>query len=338
MPASLQAARLRSRRMRLCAKKMRLMLFIGLVFFLSCAPAEEPAAKDGRLTVIATIFPLYDFARNVGGDKVAVSMLLPPGSDAHHYELKPRDIVRVSKADIFLFTSFELEQWAYKIINAAAEKTNMLAVETGRGAFLLPLPESPDHDHGAGAAGGIDEAEYASRYDPHIWLDAANAQKMIDNIAAAFITRDPKNSETYRKNAEGYKRRLMDLDEKYREGLSACSTRTLLHAGHWAFAYLANRYRLHYRSASNSSADAEPSPQQILSLMEEIRKEKLRYIFYEDFTAPKLAAVMADETGVGLLKLNNGHDVGRKDFQSGETYLTLMEKNLAHLREGLRCR
>ncbi len=324
--------------MRRIAKKMRLILIIGLALIGACAPSEEPAAKDGRLTVIATIFPLYDFARNVGGDKVAVSMLLPPGSDVHHYELKPNDIVRVGKADIFLFTSFELEQWAYKIINSAAEKTNMLAVETGRGAFLLPLPESPEHEPGREADGRMGGKEHASQYDPHIWLDAANAQKMIDNIAAAFISRDSKNSETYRKNAERYKHRLAELDERYRAALSSCKTRTVLHAGHWAFAYLANRYQLHYRSASNSSADAEPSPQQILALVEQIRAQKLHYIFYEDLTAPKLAQMIADETGAALLQLNNGHDIGKKDFQAGETYWTLMERNLAQLKKGLQCR
>ncbi len=320
------------------AKKMRLIFFIGLALIWSCAPAEEPAGKDGRLKVIATIFPLYDFARNIGGDRISVTMLLPPGSDVHHYELKPNDIIRVSKADIFLFTSFELEQWAYKIINAAAEKTNMLAVETGQDAFLLPLPESPELDPDHSEAPRAKDPDHASKYDPHIWLDAANAQKMIDNIAAAFIIRDPKNSEVYKENAGRYKRRLTELDEKYRVSLSACKTKTVLHAGHWAFAYLANRYGLRYQSAYNSSADAEPSPQQILALMEQVRAQKLRYIYYEDLTAPKLASMMASETGVELLKLNNGHDVGKKDFQEGETFLSLMEKNLVNLKKGMQCR
>jgi len=322
----------------LIAKKMRLIFFIGLALIWSCAPAEEPAGKDGRLKVIATIFPLYDFARNIGGDRISVTMLLPPGSDVHHYELKPNDIIRVSKADIFLFTSFELEQWAYKIINAAAEKTNMLAVETGQDAFLLPLPESPELDPDHSEAPRAKDPDHASKYDPHIWLDAANAQKMIDNIAAAFIIRDPKNSEVYKENAGRYKRRLTELDEKYRVSLSACKTKTVLHAGHWAFAYLANRYGLRYQSAYNSSADAEPSPQQILALMEQVRAQKLRYIYYEDLTAPKLASMMASETGVELLKLNNGHDVGKKDFQEGETFLSLMEKNLVNLKKGMQCR
>jgi len=324
--------------MRLLFKKIRMIFFIGLTLILSCAPAEEPAGKDGRLAVIATIFPLYDFARNIGGDRVSVTMLLPPGSDVHHYELKPNDIIRVSKADIFLFTSFDLEQWAYKIINAAAEKTNMLAVETGQGAFLLPLPDSPELDPGHSEGPPTNDPNHASKYDPHIWLDAANAQKMIDNIAAAFIIRDPKNSEVYKENAGRYKRRLTELDEKYRVSLSACKTKTVLHAGHWAFAYLANRYGLRYQSAYNSSADAEPSPQQILALMEQVRAQKLRYIYYEDLTAPKLASMMASETGVELLKLNNGHDVGKKDFQEGETFLSLMEKNLVNLKKGMQCR
>ncbi len=318
-------------------KKIFLVMLLGLSLILSCKQAEEPASRDNRLRVVATIFPLYDFARNVGGDKITVKMLLPPASDAHHYELKPNDIVRVSKTDIFLFASFEMEQWAYKIINAAAEKTNMLAVETGRGAFLLPL--SSLHEHDADHQPGIPETDldHAAKYDPHIWLDFDNARKMIDNITTAFINKDLKNSEYYKKNAQDYKLRLMDLDRKYKAQLSNCKTRTVLHAGHWAFAYLADRYHLNYLSAYNMSADAEPSPQQILSLIEQIKTQNLQYIYYEDLAAPKLARTIAGETGASLLKLNNGHDISKKDFQAGESFLTLMERNLANLKKGMQC-
>jgi len=318
-------------------KKIFLMTLLGLLLVLSCKQAEEPARKDIRLKVVATIFPLYDFARNVGGDKVTVTMLLPPASDAHHYELKPNDIVRVSQTDIFLFTSFEMEQWAYKIINAAAEKTNMLAVETGQGASLLPL--SSFHEHNADHQPDLPETdpEHASRFDPHIWLDFDNAQKIVDNITKAFINKDLKNSEYYKKNAQDYKLKLMDMDQRYRAQLSNCKTRTILHAGHWAFAYLANRYYLHYLSAYNMSADAEPSPQQILTLIEQVKAQKLKYIYYEDLTAPKLARTIAEETGAETLKLNNGHDISKKDFQADESFLTLMERNLASLKKGMQC-
>lgn len=318
-------------------RKLFFILLAGLFLILSCQRADAPPVREARLTVIATIFPLYDFAREVGGDKASVTMLLPPASDAHHYELKPDDIVRVSKADIFLFVSFEMEQWAYKVINAAAEKTNMLAVEAGKGAALLTLAQEHRHGEDAAEASGDREAEHTSKYDPHIWLDFTNAQIMIDNIAAAFINKDPSNSETYKKNAERYKTRLMELDRSYRTGLAGCRTRTVLHAGHWAFGYLAQRYQLTYLSAYNLSADAEPSPQQILTLIDEVKKKKLPYIYYEDLAAPKLAKTIAAETGVGLLKLNNGHDVGKKDIKDGATFISLMEGNLKNLKKGMQC-
>lgn len=318
-------------------KKVFFCLLILLSLILSCKQVEEPVGKDKGLKVIATIFPLYDFARQVGGDKVTVTMLLPPAADAHHYELKPDDIVRVSKTDIFLFTSFEMEQWAYKIINAAAEKTNMLAVETGQGASLLPLSASNEHDADHQPARQENEMEHAAKFDPHIWLDFDNAQKMIDNITTAFINKDPKNSETYKKNAQSYKLKLMELDKNYRAQLANCKSRTILHAGHWAFAYLAHRYNLKYVSAYNMSAESEPSPQQILTLIAQVKGQKLTYIYYEDLMSPRLAQTIAGETGAGLLKLNNGHDISKKDIKSGESFISLMERNLVNLKKGMQC-
>ena len=141
-------------------------------------------------------------------------MLLPPGTDAHHYELKPEDIVKVSKTDIFLFTNFEMEQWAYKIINAAEKNTNMLAIETGAGAVLLPLNKDEEK-----------QENHVSKFDPHIWLDMDNAQKMVDNIAEAFIKKDPRNSDYYLKNAHNYKLKLIALDQRYRTELTKCRTK-----------------------------------------------------------------------------------------------------------------
>ena len=320
------------------AKKLFLVLIVGLLLLLSCKQNQEPRGIDARLQVTATIFPLYDFARNVGGDKVSVKMLLPPAADAHHYELRPDDIVRVSKTAIFLFTSFEMEPWAYKIIGAAAEKTNMLAVEAGQGTFLIPLSEEHEHHADHPSPPPENGNVQAAKFDPHIWLDFDNAQKMIDTIAGAFINKDPQNAETYKRNAQSYKTKLMDLDKEYREQLSNCKTRTVLHAGHWAFAYLAKRYHLEYMAAYNMSADAEPSPQQILTMMGEVKKQKLSYIYYEDLAAPRLAKTIAEETGAGLLKLNNGHDISKNDWQSGVSFIALMERNLVNLKKGMQCR
>ena len=306
-------------------KKVFLFLLLSLVLISSCQSAKEPAHNDNKLKVIATIFPLYDFARIIGGNKINLTMLLPPGTDAHNYELKPEDIVKVSQSDIFLFINFEMEQWAYKIISAAAENTNMLAVETGTGSILLPLTESESYD------------KHASKFDPHIWLDMDNAKKIVDNIASSFIKKDSRNSDYYLKNAAEYKLKLAALDRRYNTELRNCRAKTILHAGHWAFAYMANKYDLKYIAAYNASADAEPSPQKIFTLVEEIKKLKIRYIYCEDLIAPRLAQAIAQETGAKLLQLSNGHDISKENIKKGATFVSLMETNLTNLKKGMQC-
>ncbi len=306
-------------------KKILFLFIIPLILLAACQPAKESGRKAQKLNVIATIFPVYDFARNIGGDKINITMLMPPGTDAHHYELRPEDIIKVSKSDIFLFTNFEMEQWAYKIINAADKNTNMLAIETGNGAVLMPLTQTAEYD------------DHASGFDPHIWLDMDNAQKMVDNITAAFIKKDSPNSDYYLKNAHDYKLKLMALDQRYRSELNGCKTKIILHAGHWAFAYLAKRYNLKYIAAYNVLADAEPSPQKIVDLVQQVKTEKVPYIYYEDMMNPRLAHMIARETGTGLLKLNNGHDVSKASIKNGESFISLMEDNLINLKKGMRC-
>lgn len=311
--------------------KYFIFLLILLSFIFSCRDSREANPEDKKLQVIATIFPLYDLARHIGGDKVKVSMLLPPATDAHNYELKPDDIIRISKADLFLYINMEMEHWAYKIIQTTSSNPRLLPVETGNGITMLTVSENDEdedhHDHHS-----------ASRFDPHIWLDFTNTQKMADTITAAMIKVDSRHSDYYLKNAAEYKNKLADLDNKYRMELTGCKSRTILHAGHWAFAYLANRYGLKYYSVYNVSADSEPEPQKIVALISQIRKTKAANIYYEDLINPRLAETIAKETGAGLLKLNNGHAISKEEMSRGVSFLSLMEENLVSLKKGLQCR
>jgi zinc transport system substrate-binding protein len=164
-----------------------------------------------------------------------------------------------------------------------------------------------------------------------------NAQKIVDNIASSFVKKDQRNSDYYLKNAAQYKLKLAALDRRYNSGLAKCRNKTILHAGHWAFAYLAKKYNLEYIAAYNASTESEPLPQNIFSLIEQIKKQKIRYIFYEDLTAPRLAQTIAKETGAGLLKLSNCHDISKDDIKKGVSFLSLMEENLKNLKKGLLC-
>lgn len=294
--------------------------------------APAPAAQaPKKLVVVTTLFPLYDFSRAVGGAKAEVSLLLPPGVEAHSFSPKPEDAIRVGHADLFVFTNEFMEPWAVKFATGLNSGT-MTLVDSSKGVtFLKAGPEEDDHDHGG-------EGHHHGGMDPHIWLDFANARIMVDNIAAAMAAKDPANKAYYLANAAAYKAELAKLDDAYRAGLATCTKRVFLHGGHYAFGYLAKRYGLRYESASAVNADAEPTPAALISLVKQVRANGLRYVFSEELLSPRVSEMIARESGASVLLLHGAHNISRDDFEKGATFISLMERNLANLRTGLECR
>lgn len=296
-----------------------------------CRSKDEKPGGAGKLRVVTTIFPVYEFARNLAGDRAEVTMLLPPGMEPHSFEPRPEDIVRVHKADLFVYTSPAMEPWAAGIVKGSGA-ARLTVVDASRGARLLKA-NGGGHDHGE-EKGHHDEG----RIDPHLWLDFANARVMVENIAAALEATDPANRDFYRANAAAYEAKLTALDERYRSTLASCAKRTFLHGGHFAFGYLANRYGLQYQSAYAASADAEPTPARLAALVKKIRQEGLTVIYTEELLDPRTAETVARETGATVLMLNGAHTIARDDLARGATFLSLMERNLDNLRVGLQCR
>jgi zinc transport system substrate-binding protein len=304
------------------------LLCILLLLCVSCEKTSPDAGKNGKVQVVVSLFPLYDFTRTIGGDKVNVSLLLPPGMEAHSFEPKPDDIIRANKADLFIYTNRYMEPWAVNIANGL-DTRKTLVVDASQGVHFLRAGQGVDHDH---------EGNNGEGMDPHIWLDFANAQIMVDNILAGLIAKDPSHREYYTANAEAYKVKLRELDDRYRAGLSQCAKQIFLHGGHYAFGYLANRYGLKYESAYAVSANAEPSPAKIARLIQQIQQNNLHYIYTEELVEPRIADTISRETGATVLKLHGAHNISKKDLEAGATFLSLMEQNLKNLRIGLQCK
>jgi zinc transport system substrate-binding protein len=161
--------------------------------------------------------------------------------------------------------------------------------------------------------------------------------KMVDNIRDGFISKDPENKNFYLKNAEEYKAKLGNLDQQFMKTLSGCEKKVLVHGGHFAFGYLARRYHLQYAAAYGFSPNAEPRPEDLVNLSKTLRKNGLKYIFYEELISPRGAETVAKETGVSLLLLYTGHNVSKEVLDGGVTFIALMQKNLEHLKAGLQC-
>jgi len=304
----------------LCA----VFIFILPVLFFSCSnDMKQEKGHSIRLKVVASLFPVYDFARNVGGGDIDVTLLLPPGSEPHSYEPSPGDIMRLGKADIFIYTSRSMEPWAEEMLKNSGS-SRLKVVDAGQGIMTFNIP----------AAGGKKEGPA----DPHIWLDLENASKMVDNISSAFIEKDPANKDAYLRNADAYKARLAALDSRFEQELASCSKKVFIDGGHYTFGYLARRYGLQYSAAYSISPDAEPSARSLVNISKMLKKHGLRHIYHEELLSPRIAETIARETGAGLLKLQGGHNISLQELASGTGFLDIMSRNLDSLKEGLDCR
>jgi len=296
-----------------------IIMALPIVVLGTCGKVDH---ATGKLNVVTSIFPVYDMARAVGGGNVTLSLLTPPGTEAHTFEPTPADIVRLEKAAVFIYNGADMEPWVSDIL-AGVKNPDLLVVDTSRGITLLK--------------GYVREGNDEEGVDPHIWLDVDNAKKQIDAIAAAFETKDPAHAADFRAGAETYKKKLDEVDVLYREGLGHCETNMIVSSGHFAFGYLAARYGFTYTSVYGLSPDAEPTPARMAEIVNLVKEEKTRYLFAEEMLDPRLPDSIREEPGAEILFVSSGHEISRDEFESGVTLVDIMKENLAQFKRGLSC-
>jgi zinc transport system substrate-binding protein len=286
-----------------------------------CRSAEETEKPQ----IVASLFPLYEFATAVGADMAEANLLLPPGVEPHAWEPKASDLVAISRSDLFLCVSESLEPWVTDVVKGGGhEGLRVLAAAEG----LEEKAQEAGHGHGD---------DYEEGQDPHVWLDLSHDRTIVKRIARELSSIDPENAARYRSNADVYNEKLQALDEKYEEGLASCRHRTIVLGGHSAFSYLARRYGLKEIPLYGISADSEPTPRRLAEIVEIARDLKVKVVFFDTLVSPRLARVVAEEVGAGMLVLNPGANMTREQFDKGLTFLAILEKNLENLRKGLEC-
>lgn len=316
---------------------------IALIFLWAWTRSERMVSSDGtadpereRATVVTTLFPLYDMARAIGGDDADVRLLLPPGMSPHDFEPTPNDIVAIAEADVFAYTGPFMEPWAADVI-AGIGGDGPIATDTSEGISFVPMEtheeegvheEEETHEEEHGHVGGN---------DPHVWLDFDNAATMATHIAEALAEADPAAAPRYAERAADYLIGLSDLDREYREGLADCRVPTIVYGGHYAFGYLAHRYGLGHVAAQGFSPDAEPTANELVSLVRQVNDLGIRHIFSEALASPKIAEIIAAETGAEVLELNPAGNLSREAVARGTTFRDVMSSNLEKLRTGLQC-
>ena len=274
---------------------------------LIAAGCGAASGAKGRTTAVAAFYPLAYAAEQVGGAKVEVRNLTPPGAEPHDIELTPRDVGRLQQADVVLYLSHGFQP--------AVEQ----AVASARGKRVDILA-------GLGLRRGV--GDEAGKSDPHVWLDPVLYARIVRRIGA--VLGDPAR-------AAGLARRVLALDAEYRRGLAHCARRDFV-TSHAAFGYLAARYGLHQIPITGIDPESEPSPQRLSRLIALVRREHVTTVFFERLVSPRLAETVARDAGAKVAVLDPIEGLTPAEQSHGDTYLTLMRRNLRELRSALGCR
>ncbi len=283
--------------------------------------SKPSAVTSEKIKVVASFYPLADFAKNVGGDLVEVMNITPAGAEPHDYEPTPKDIAALYDAKLVILNGNGVDAWGEKIEGELTQK----------GIIVLKMSDHLD------SLKNNEPGEESGQYDPHFWLNPTNAIKETDSIADALIQIDSTHEKEYNMNRDEFKRKLGLLDEEYRSGLANCESRTIV-TSHNAFNYLASRYNLSTLYILGLSADEEPSPKTIADTARLAKERGVKYIFFETLINPKLSETIAREIGAKTLELNPIEGLSDKEIAQGKDYISVMRNNLENLKIALSCR
>jgi zinc transport system substrate-binding protein len=295
----------------------RLLLLLAVLAPLAAAGCQQAPPPEGKPLVVASFYPMYEFARQVAGERAVVVSLVPPGVHGHDWEPSPQDVAQVQRARVFVYNGAGFEPWAEKLIKEAAQPATIV-VAASAGLTVAR----------AGAGGDV---------DPHVWLDPLLARGEVEAIRTALERSDPAGKVAYADNARAFNARLDALNLSFEAGLRDCARREVV-VSHAAFGYLTRRYRLEQIGVMGLAPEAEPSPADLAAIVQTARRLKVTHVFFEPLVSPRLAQTLAREIGATALPLDPIEGASREQVASGTGYVELMQANLANLRVGLGCR
>lgn len=287
-------------------KKILILVYILVICLTGCG--KDRTALD-KITIMASFYPMAEFARNVAGDCAEVKTMVPDGVEPHDWDPAPRDLTNLGRARVFVYNGY-VESWAESALQALNDRP-IKAVQTGKELYNL-----------------------SGHIDPHVWVSPKKALLAVDRITKALCQADPGNAEKYTKQGLAYSKELQKLDEELTK-LGETAPRKKFITAHAAFGHLAADYGLEQIAVAGISPEEEPTPGYLQNLVQIIRREKVKYIFMETLASPKLTELLAKETGVKILVLDPIEGLDEEGRKENMNYVKLMQRNIANLRVAL---
>lgn len=293
--------------------------------------SEDNNSSD-KLSVVATIFPQYDFVREIAGDNVELTMLLPPGSESHSFEPTPQDIITIQNCDVFIYVGGESDEWVDGILDSM-DTSGMKIIP------IIDLVDAVEEEIVEGMeAEEADEGESngEAEYDEHVWTSPKNAVTIVQHLSETLCELDGKNASVYAANTASYLDKLNELDAAFQEVVDRASRNTLIFADRFPFRYFADAYGLDYYAAfPGCSTETEASAATVAFLIDKVNEEDIPVVFYIEFSNEKMADTICESTNARKLLLHSCHNITKDDLASGVSYLELMTQNVENLKEAL---
>ena len=283
-------------------KKIFLIIIILFsIITITCNNNDNKNISD-KLQIYTSVYPIYDFTKKIGGEKIAVYNMTKAGAEPHDFEITSKDMANLSKADLFIYNGGGMEHW----VDSVKEALNIKYVDSSS------------------------NINNENNLDPHFWLSPKNAKIQMENIKNGLIEIDSDNKNYYESNYNLYANRLDELDNKIKISLSNIKNRNLV-LTHPAFGHFCKEYSLNQIAIARDEAD----PKAMAEIITFIKNNDIKAIFYEEFSSSKLVDSIAKETQIKILTLNPIESLSEKNIEAGEDYFSIMEKNLISLLDGL---
>ncbi len=297
------------------------ILVITTVIFTTGCSSKPQFIESGKLNIVCTIFPYYDFARSITGDRAEIKLLLSPGNEPHSYDPSPSDIVAIENCDIFIYNGGESDEWVEDVLVSLQNKNITVLKMTDY--VPLRLEQQPDHTDG-------------EEFDEHIWTSVRNAQLILSVISEKAAKCDSANAGYYSENELKYIDQLKELDAKISDIVQNSVKKTVVFGDRFPFLYFVSDYGIDYECAfPGCSSETEPSISTVKRLIDFVRAEEIPVVFYLEFSNGKIAKIIAEDTSAKTLKFCSCHNVTKDEFEEGVSYISLMEQNAENLKEAL---
>lgn len=295
------------------------LLFVVTFAFCSCGEVER---STGKISVVTTIFPYYDFARSVSKGTCDVDMLLKPGSDVHSFEPTPSDILKIRNADLFIYNGGESDEWVDSILESLGDTDKPVVMKMTD--YVKPLTEM-DADHHA-----------EDEEDEHIWTSLDNAKTLVSKISDEVSKLDSKNKSIYHRNGLDYIEKISKVQSEIENTVNSSESKKIVVGDRFPLLYFATEFSLDWECAfPGCSTETEPSLDRLSKLTDTIEKDKIKTILKLEMSENKVADTLADETNTKVRTFYSAESVSKEDFANNVTYVDLMERNNNALKEAL---